>query len=154
MPNLTVNTSFSDLVGPNSIFLFKNLGLDVEFLKLPVTKWITDPSYSSNIEILKGFKVVNDLAERGVRLAHDFKNSARNEEHYQNVLQTVEFSRNHVQNLRCKKKKKEYDPAIVYNKGILVKFTRFLFKFPALIFFFLWRKNYGIESIGYSKHIS
>ena len=89
MPNLTVNTSFSDLMGPISIFLFKNLGLDVEFLKLPVTKWITDPSYSSNIEILKGFKVVNYLVEKGVRLAHDFKNSARNEEHYQNVLQTV-----------------------------------------------------------------
>ena len=83
MPNLTVNTSFSDLMGPISIFLFKNLGLDVEFLKLPVTKWITDPSYSSNIEILKGFKVVNYLVEKGVRLAHDFKNSARNEEHYQ-----------------------------------------------------------------------
>ena len=85
MPNLTVNTSFSDLVGPDSVFLFKNLGLDVEFLKLPVTKWITDPSYSSNIEILKSFKVVNNLAERGVRLAYDFKNSACNEEHYQNV---------------------------------------------------------------------
>ena len=107
MPNLTVNASFSDLVGPDSVFLFKNLGLDVEFLKLPVTKWITDPSYSSNIKILKGFKVVNDLAERGVRLAHDFKNSARNEEHYQNVLKTVDFSRYHVQNTRCKKKKKD-----------------------------------------------
>ena len=35
----------------------------MEFLQLTVTKWITDPSYRSYIEILKDFKVVNDLAE-------------------------------------------------------------------------------------------
>ena len=57
-------------------------------------------SYRSNIEILKGFKIVNDLAKRGVRLAHDFKNYACNEKHYQNVLQTVEFCRNPVRKLR------------------------------------------------------
>ena len=77
----------------------------MEFLQLPVTKWITDPSYRSNIEISKGFKIVNDLAKRGVRLAHDLKNYACNEKHYQNVLhlQTVEFGSNHVQKLlfRC-----------------------------------------------------
>ena len=33
-------------------------------------KWEHDASYMSNIEILKGFKVVNDLAEKGVRLAY------------------------------------------------------------------------------------
>ena len=86
------------------MFLFKHLGLDVEFLQLTVTKWITDPSYKSYIEISKDFKVVNDLAERGIRLAHGFKNSVRIEKHYQNVLQTVEFCRNHVRKLRRKKK--------------------------------------------------
>ena len=62
MKYLAINTSFSDLVGTDSVFLFKNLGLDVEFLQLPLTKCITDPSYRSNIEILTGFKVANDLA--------------------------------------------------------------------------------------------
>ena len=98
MKYLAINTPFSDLLGTDSVFIFKNLGL--VFLQLPVTKWITDPSYWSNIEILKGFKIVNDLAKRGVRLAHDFKNYACNEKHYQNVLQTVEFGSNHVQKLR------------------------------------------------------
>ena len=41
--------------------------------KNPVLKWEHDASYMSNIEILKGFKVVNDLAEKGVRLANDLK---------------------------------------------------------------------------------
>ena len=82
------------------MFLFKHLGLDVEFLQLTVTKWITDPFYRSCIEILKDFKVVNDLAEGGIRLEHDFKNSVYNEKHYQNVLQTVEFCRNPVRKLR------------------------------------------------------
>ena len=63
----------------------------MEFLQLTVTKWITD------------FESVNDLAKGGNRLAHDFKNSVHNEKHYQNVLQTVEFCRNHVQKLRWKK---------------------------------------------------
>ena len=51
-------------------------------------KWEHDASYMSNIEILKGFKVVNDLAERGVRLANDFKNSDHSEENYKNNLQS------------------------------------------------------------------
>ena len=51
-------------------------------------KWEHDASYMSNIEILKGFKVVNDLAERVVRLAHDFKSSAHSEENYKNILQS------------------------------------------------------------------
>ena len=38
-----------------------------------MSKWEHDASYMSNIEILKGFKVVNDLAEKGVRLANDLK---------------------------------------------------------------------------------
>ena len=85
------------------MFLFKRVGLDVEFLQLTVNKWITDPSYRSCIEILKDSKVVNDLAEGGIRLAHDFKSSVCNEKHYQNVLQTEEFCRNHVQKLIWKK---------------------------------------------------
>ena len=103
MPELSADTKLADLVGGDSIFLFRNLGLDLSFLKKPVSKWQHDSSYMSNIEILKGFKVVNDLAERGVRLAHDFKNSARSEENYQNILQTVEFSRSHIKKMRCKK---------------------------------------------------
>ena len=98
MADLTINNSFFCSVGLDSDFLFRNLRLDVQFLQLTVTKWIADPSYRSNIEILKDFKVVNDLDEGGVRRAHDFKNYIHNEKHYQNVLQTaVGFSRNSVQ---------------------------------------------------------
>ena len=53
-----------------------------------MSKWEHDASYMSNIEILKGFKVVNDLAERGVRLAHGFKSSAHSEGNYHNILQS------------------------------------------------------------------
>ena len=61
--------------------------LYLAFLKKTVSKWEHDASYRSNIEILKGFKVVNELAERGVKLAHDYKNSAHSEENYKNNLQ-------------------------------------------------------------------
>ena len=43
--------------------------------------------------VIDHIKVVNDAAERGVKLAQDFQGAARKEKRYQNVLQLVENSR-------------------------------------------------------------
>ncbi len=49
--------------------------------------------------------MVNDCAERGVKLTSDFVAVARKEQHLQNVLQAVEHDRNQQPNLRrCKRK--------------------------------------------------
>jgi len=42
--------------------------------------------------------VVNDCAERGVKLASDFVDTARSVEHFQNVLQVVEKDRKDAPN--------------------------------------------------------
>ena len=48
--------------------------------------------------------VTNYAAERGVKLAHDYLESAKQEEMYQNVLQVVENQRKAVPNQRRRKK--------------------------------------------------
>ena len=47
--------------------------------------------------------VVNDSAERGVKLSSDFLAVAKTEEHYQNDLQVVEQDRQRQQNIRKRK---------------------------------------------------
>jgi len=46
---------------------------------------------------------VNDGAERGIKLATDFVEVARSDEHFQNVLQVVEKDRKDNPNLRRKR---------------------------------------------------
>ncbi len=52
---------------------------------------------------VRAMNLVNDCAERGVKLTSDFVAVARKEQHLQNVLQAVERDRNQQPNLRrCK----------------------------------------------------
>ena len=50
--------------------------------------------------IVENLAVVNDAAERGVKLGHDFLSCARKEENYQNILQVVENDRKSLPNQR------------------------------------------------------
>ena len=57
---------------------------------------------------MKAVNVVNDAAERGVKLSTDFLSAARLEEQYQNVLQVVEKERKKRPNLRKRKLQNEF----------------------------------------------
>ena len=48
-------------------------------------------------------KCVNDPAECGVKLSADFEHTALIEENYRNVLQTVEFNRTEIADVKCTK---------------------------------------------------
>jgi hypothetical protein len=61
------------------------------------------PHYQASKANVLAINVVNDCAERGVKLSSDFLSSAKNEEHYQNVLQVVEHDRKRQPNLRKRK---------------------------------------------------
>ena len=50
--------------------------------------------------------VVNDPAERAVKLTADFVGAARGEEHFQNILQAVEANHKERPNLRGEKNRK------------------------------------------------
>jgi hypothetical protein len=75
------------LAGPDSWGFFKVLKMDVSFLEMPVDQWMNEPSYQMAIKTVKNLRVVNDSAERGVKLGSDFLSAAKIEERYQNVLQ-------------------------------------------------------------------
>ena len=76
------------------------LGIDSEFLNEPVNVWKRTLRTLELTMLLNILKVVNDIAERGVKLASDFLTSAEIEKRYQNVLQVVENESFRVPNQR------------------------------------------------------
>lgn len=101
---LTHSTNLSDLVRVDSWFLFDMLKLDPSFLKEAVAEWPNSTSYNDSLVKLQALNVVNDCAERGVKMSTDFIQSAKKEEHYQHVLQVVGEDRRKQGNLRKRRK--------------------------------------------------
>lgn len=98
------SSTLSDFVGIDSWFLFFILKLDSEFMVEDVKQWPNCISYQTSKTNLKGINVVNDCAERGIKLTNDFLTSAKTEDHYQNILQVVEHDRKKIPNLRKRRK--------------------------------------------------
>ena len=65
-----------------------------------------NPTCISSNTIVNKLNAVNDPAERAVEMTSDFINSARDEDHFQNLLQVVEHDRKTKTNLRRKGNKK------------------------------------------------
>ena len=89
-----------EIVRPSSWHFFTLLKIDYRFLDTPVDEWQSSPYYEKACEIVKNFRTVNDLAERGVKLASDFLSVSKTEKHYQNALQVIENERSRVSNQR------------------------------------------------------
>ena len=106
LPQVNENElSIEKYVGTSSWYFFTILGIDTTFLDHPVDKWFETPSYKLACVIVQNIKIVNDVAERGVKLASDYIMSAKKESNYQNILQVVENERVRVPNQRKRKKK-------------------------------------------------
>ena len=87
-------------IGQDSWMFFKVMKVDTAFLERPVSSWCSDPGYLRAKEVIGTLSVVNDSAERGVKLANDFLGTTPYEERYSNILQVVEESRKNIPNLR------------------------------------------------------
>ena len=96
--------NISDFAGEDSWSFFKILKLDTEFLGKPIEDWEDDQGYVAGKEVVQSLSVVNDGAERGVKLANDFIHTAHKETNLQNILQVVENNRKTVPNQRKRKK--------------------------------------------------
>lgn len=99
-PTLTATTRLHDLVGVDSWFTITLLDLEDEFLYLPVDQWTDSPAYQRSCKHTSVISVVNDSAERGIKLTSDYLVACRTDAHLQNVLQVVEGNRKVAQNLR------------------------------------------------------
>ena len=78
----TGSYNISDYIRPDSIGFFTILGLDTDFLEESVKDWAASPTYQAAKAAVKNLPVVNDAAERGVKITSDFLDSARNEERF------------------------------------------------------------------------
>ena len=101
--SVTLSTQLCDFVTADSWFTIHRLQIDSSFLRLPVIEWETSDAYLASAVNVKAINVVNDAAERGVKLSTDFLDTARSDKHFQNVLQVVEQARKKTPNLRLKK---------------------------------------------------
>lgn len=97
------SSTLADFVTYDSWFIFRLVGLNSDFLDKEVTEWIKLPSYLSSKVNIGAINVINDCAERGVKLSSDFIDVAKSEDHFQNVLQVVERDRKERPNLRKRK---------------------------------------------------
>ena len=72
--------------------MFEILQVDTRFLNEDVSDWSNRNDYQAamtNIEALNVINVINDCAERGVKLSSDFLSAPKIKEHYQDLLQVV-----------------------------------------------------------------
>ncbi|KAJ4939573.1 hypothetical protein JOQ06_029018 [Pogonophryne albipinna] len=102
-PTLLPTTSLADLANNDCWFGMHQLHIDPECMFLDVKEWATNAALKKSEVNVCAMNVVNDCAERGVKLTSDFVAVARKEQHLQNVLQAVEHDRSQQPNLRrCK----------------------------------------------------
>lgn len=99
-PDVSLTTRLGDLVNEDSWFLFGLLQLDRSFLEENVENWKELPTFANDKKKIGAITVINDCAERGVKLSSDFLAASTTEKHYQNVLQVVEQDRKNKPNLR------------------------------------------------------
>ena len=74
------------------------------FLEVAVDKWQKMESCRLSASKVNNIKVINDAAERGVKLNTDYRAKSKSELHYQNLLQVVEKDRKETPHLRKKMK--------------------------------------------------
>ena len=99
-PIVTEHTRPNKFVGQNSWLLFNLLGHKGDWLKTPPVEWNKSEEYQEALNFLQNLKVVNDTAERGIKLISDYATSITNdEEEKQFLLQIVENHRKQVPNI-------------------------------------------------------
>ena len=92
---ITAETTLADLVGPQSYLVFDMLNIKSDWLKEPVDTWQDDSDYAKAHSIVKNLKVVNDVAERGIKMMSDYAEKITTDhQHRQVLLQVVEKHRN------------------------------------------------------------
>jgi hypothetical protein len=98
--NITLSSKLADFVLVDSWFTFYTLKLQPSFLHEEITCWPESAAYQTSLANVQAINVINDCAERGIKLSNDFLKSAKNETVYQNKLQVIENDRRRQPNLR------------------------------------------------------
>lgn len=79
----------SSFVTPNTMKFFKRFGISTDFLKFDPNTWEFRDDYNAGVEICYNIRVVNDIAERGVKLITEFNQILTNDEQMKQFLLQV-----------------------------------------------------------------
>lgn len=94
-----INKNIDYFINSNSLQFFTRFNIDTSFLQLDSTEWLKDPGYIRGLEIVKNLRVVNDTAERAVKLCEQYIHIlSRNEDEKQYVIQIVSEYKKKYQN--------------------------------------------------------
>jgi len=83
-----LETKIKDIGTTHTLNFFKTLGIGTDFCE-PAEMWSTNDSYKRGKEVVDGLKVVNDHAERAVKLIQDYNKIVRSEQHFPDLLLRV-----------------------------------------------------------------
>ena len=97
VPKMAVN-GLTDFIGEDSPAFFTILNINSSFLREPVTEWRKNEDFLASKNVVSSLSVVNDSAERRVKLYSDFAGTAKKENKFQNIIQVVENNRNMLPN--------------------------------------------------------
>jgi len=99
--NIERNTSLTDLVGPQSWHIFAALGNDFHWLEKPPNEWQRNEAFQQTKAFVRTVKVINDAAERGVKLNTDYAQIITDsEEQKKSLIQAVESHRRNYPDFR------------------------------------------------------
>lgn len=86
--------NIENFITQRSLKLFSRFHIDTTFLRCDPSTWDTEINFINGKNLINSLKVVNDTAERAVKLMEDFNESLTiNEEQKQYVLQCVQEHR-------------------------------------------------------------
>lgn len=85
-----LNKDVDYFINSNSVKFFERFGIDTNFLQSDESTWSDNPDYLRGLKIVKHLQVVNDKAERAVKLTEEYINTlAKYEDQKQFVIQVV-----------------------------------------------------------------
>ena len=109
-----INEDLVQSVGLRSFKFFNIMRLGPGFLSLPVETGELDSSFNEAKLTVSNLVVVNDGAERGIKLGHDCINSRKQEGVLQNILQIVENIRARIPDMRQRRKQTKEKAVVSY----------------------------------------
>lgn len=88
--NEFVKKDFVDLVSPETLNFFSRFGISTEFFTVDPDTWETREDYQKGLKIVKSLMVVNDVAERNIKLIEEYNTIlTKDEDQRQYLLQVV-----------------------------------------------------------------
>ena len=105
-PNIEREVSIISFIEPRSWLIFYLLKMnreEVEWMQLPVEYWALMSGYRKVESFVNNLQVINDAAERGIKLVTDYKDMTRDSSRQEQLFQVIEEHRNKVASINSKR---------------------------------------------------